>query len=767
MDVLFGSIDVRELLPAAGRSLRNEDGEEDHATTPLSAPDLRLVIDRLQVRSLQIKDRVREYVLANRAEFSAIFSCCADVASCSDAVSEVLSSAVRTLSGGDDDCPVDVRIRDIANELTDKRRELEERKSALVLVQAIAVLRDRLESVRMDSQAWRFVHAAGTLRDLKGALLIPDGAVEDQMETDEEPVVHGLLRREWYLCLDELQGVLARLVESAIRFEPESGLVEVSQGLKGSNAEYVEFQRVLEAMDMINSLDYGLAKVADLMIKNLVTPIICDRFKTPHIEELSWDSDEKAVAILQLLPPPEPQESVDAHPIYSRLLQVIKFIHKYVLFQDAKWTLCFSRLTWSRISELVITFFLSKVVPDDASKIAEFQEIIRYTAEFEASLQKIGFISENDNEGKKLSLFATNIEVHFASQKKKEILASARSLLLQCDFSFPSASGVSNNEYIVNLLFEAEACFISKAAFHLMELVHQILKNVCMSSTKVAMEFYHAARDALLLYKAIVPVKLEKQLGTISQAAVVIHNDCLYLSQEISGLSFEYRENFPNGVKECALFVDIAPNFRQMAEDALWKQVQLVYFSLKEAVDGANGFQNTHQIQLYDSAKFSLDQVVFILEKVHIIWEPILPKSTYRRTMCILLDFVFKAVMKDVLLLDDIAAEETLQLQRLIYLLLENLSSLFESLVDTSAIETFSSDSRWPYLNEKVPSLGKFRKLADLLDMTLKSITWEWENGDLARCGFTSSEVGSLIRGIFTESPLRKECLGRIEGNHL
>lgn len=204
MDVLFGSIDVRELLPAAGRSLRDGDGDEDYATTPLSAPDLRLVIDRLQVRSLQIKDRVREYVLANRAEFSAIFSRCADVASCSEAVSDVLSGAVRTLSGGDDDFPVDVRIRDIANELADKRRELEERKCALVLAQAIAVLRDRLESVRVDSQAWRFVQAAETLRDLKAALLIPDGAVEDQMEREEEPVVYSLLRKEWYVCLDEV-----------------------------------------------------------------------------------------------------------------------------------------------------------------------------------------------------------------------------------------------------------------------------------------------------------------------------------------------------------------------------------------------------------------------------------------------------------------------------------------------------------------------------------------------------------------------------------
>lgn len=60
-------------------------------------------------------------------------------------------------------------------------------------------------------------------------------------------------------------------------------------------------------LQMINSLDYGLAKVADLMIKNVVSPIICDRFKTPLIEELSWDSDEKATAILQILPSPELQ----------------------------------------------------------------------------------------------------------------------------------------------------------------------------------------------------------------------------------------------------------------------------------------------------------------------------------------------------------------------------------------------------------------------------------------------------------------------------
>lgn len=34
------------------------------------------------------------------------------------------------------------------------------------------------------------------------------------------------------------------------------------------------------------------------------------------------------------------------------------------------------------------------------------------------------------------------------------------------------------------------------------------VQDVCLSSATVALEFYHAARDALLLYEAVIPVKV-------------------------------------------------------------------------------------------------------------------------------------------------------------------------------------------------------------------------------------------------------------------
>jgi hypothetical protein len=81
-----------------------------------------------------------------------------------------------------------------------------------------------------------------------------------------------------------------------------------------------------------------------------------------------------------------------------------------------------------------------QVVPTDASKLPDFQKIIKCTSDFETDLKELMFISPSDDKDNRLSNFAENVEVHFAFKKKTEILAKARNLLLQCDFSIPQVS---------------------------------------------------------------------------------------------------------------------------------------------------------------------------------------------------------------------------------------------------------------------------------------------------------------------------------------
>ncbi|KAL6506857.1 hypothetical protein OROHE_022294 [Orobanche hederae] len=749
MDVLFSTINVQDLLSSP----------ESHSS-PLSAPDLRLLISRLDAHSLRIKSTVQSYLLSHHVDFASLFSQCSDVISKSEQISDDVIALLNLIS----DQPIEADVGRIVREIVEKRREAREKKEILDFVGVVLELNRKFGVIRDDIKSGRVVEAAEGLRELKIALGVK-GNGDAEAVVEGEPEVYGILKREWTDCFDKIQKLLLSFVENAVQFEQGGHALHIRHHTTMNGIDGLELYTVLKAMDWLEArisariiqcasnlqsdalqvagiLSYGIAKIADLITKFVLTPVVrCTA--TPFIEEINQDLGHVPEALLKVAPSVDPEgNKVDGEII----------------------------LTWPRMSDMIISNFLSKVVPDDASKLAGFQEIRKLTVDFEAALKELMFISPSDKD-EKLSKFADNVEVHFASRKKVQILSKARSILLQSTFSLPQdfvmkISRVNNEQFAEDvsnhavLLFSSEKCVVSEAAKQLMELVHQTLKDVCLLPPKVGLEFYHTARNALVLYEAIIPVKLQRQLDSINQAAVLIHNDCLYLSQETLGLAFEYRPYFPSSLKELAVFIDLAPRFQLMAEEVLQRQIQLVIHNLKQAINGADGFQNTHQIKQFESAKFSIDQVAFIIEKVHIIWEPLLLPSVYEKSMTMILEAVFSRIAKEILLLDDMAAEETLQLQRLIHLLFEHLSSLLEPLLAVGRrgkpqeAENGSDDF--------ILSIRKLRKLAELLDMPLKSITAAWESGELADCNLTSSEVEDFIRAIFADSPLRKECLFRI-----
>ncbi|KAH9287945.1 hypothetical protein KI387_032062, partial [Taxus chinensis] len=719
----------------------------------LSALDLHLLKDRLHIPSLQIKDRLHSYVKSHHHDFLNIISAASNASIEVENISQTLNQILHK----DREC-IDIQICQLATQRGSVKKDLDEKEEVRRLLLTILVIVERLEDARRNVEQGRLVQAA---RTLSNSQILQNWCLSAH---STQPKAYTLLKNEWASCVSKLQMLLEDLFDNAVQVDNGNSKLHVNLHLECGKLPKsfggADLASVLMAMEIMGILDAGFARLADSLTKYVMIPII----HNSAIDIISDESEKHRPFLRWDLPSDIQAECVLPAALYSKLLHVLKFIYRYICFENGNWMKLIGRLTWPKLSEAVITSCLAKAVPDEVSEVAEFQEVVRLTRDFESELKDMMLISASDNKDDKLSNFALNIEVHFASKKKNNILARVRKLLVQSNFEASSA---------VELLFWPAACAISLASKQIMEIVHETLKDACLSPRHIALEFYHAARDALLLYRAIVPVKLAKELNILSQAAIIVHNDCLYLAQEILGLAFEYRESLANVLKGNIVFVDLAPLFHQLAEETLNHQVAVVLSGLNEALDQANGFHNTHKKQQSEMASLAVDQAVVSLENVRLLWQPLLEENVYKKAMLFILKHFFSRISSEILMLDDMAVEETLQLRKLVQTALGNMSSLLRSITDdemrlSTSAQSFQnnendSQSSWDQFEKLIASLRKLRRITDLLDMSLKSITLAWESGELIACGFNSLEVQKLIRAIFSDTPLRRECLKRIE----
>lgn len=191
MEALFGSIDIRELLSAQDLS---------DPTAPLSAPDLRLLVNRLESHSLQIKTKIRDYLLSHHQEFLDLFSLCNDAVCQYQQISKDVSNVLELTT----DRPIEAKTREIIDDMKEKTKGAREKRELLELVKVIVEMDDRLKGVREATRKGMLKFAAEEVRELKYALRI----YNDDNCKDGEPLVYGLLKREWHQCFEEVRKLL-------------------------------------------------------------------------------------------------------------------------------------------------------------------------------------------------------------------------------------------------------------------------------------------------------------------------------------------------------------------------------------------------------------------------------------------------------------------------------------------------------------------------------------------------------------------------------
>jgi protein transport protein DSL1/ZW10 len=96
-------------------------------------------------------------------------------------------------------------------------------------------------------------------------------------------------------------------------------------------------------MQMINALDYGMTKVADLMRKHVLVPAISNVSVAVNVEILDEGSPKHYVSVLRVVPSEEQKDDKDGSNQYSRIIDISKLTCKFICVENSKWMQSFAK----------------------------------------------------------------------------------------------------------------------------------------------------------------------------------------------------------------------------------------------------------------------------------------------------------------------------------------------------------------------------------------------------------------------------------------
>ncbi|KAJ1550643.1 Centromere/kinetochore protein zw10, partial [Nowakowskiella sp. JEL0078] len=277
-------------------------------------------------------------------------------------------------------------------------------------------------------------------------------------------------------------------------------------------------------------------------------------------------------------------------------------------------------------------------------------------------------------------------------------------------------------------------------------------------------------------------------IAKIPFLGTLFYNDCMFIAHNVmvlgSGIGrdikdeIKRRENkLMEGLEEVdevrdgeqiesIVFIDLAIALRQTADDVFKKVLKIQKDQIREMFNEAQGFEMPDGAR-FDKVKRVLFRVADTLERMDRIWKDILPSELHLKSISALCELGFKTISAEILALVDIAEDECSWLHNLMTLFFERLEKIIASHIPAQSYlvesekraQLISSAER---IHKFTPSVVKYAKLAAMLDSPFADIMEEFRKRRLRE--FSVTELSSLIKAIFADSPLRVKNLEEIGG---
>jgi len=484
---------------------------------------------------------------------------------------------------------------------------------------------------------------------------------------------------------------------------------------------------------------------------------------------------------------------------YAQLLEqigyVMDFLASEVLCSSTDVISCASSLLQSVPIEFMETLknTLIGLFPKTESDLTTFQRSTeRACRDFENRLIAVGFrllpyknMSTDDQSDEKvdenlhpLSNIFSTVSEQYANVRRKDILTRARELVLSdyhntmlgsgdaLEDDPASAGNIGDSRAMLEQsgscamqTLRFEQCQVSLASCRLLKLIHEVMKQACCATPKVANILYHTARDCMELFMAVVPIRFSEIIDSIPRMGAVFFNDCNYIAHNCTLITHSFRHDIAkanNLLLESSGFIDFIPRLRSLGEQRLVKHVEeqlTLLLNLLESVNICTDIKKSDiSIETKANGINNVDTAIMIvrhLESISGQWQGVLQETMYDRVIGYLFEEVLRAAIEKVLKAEYISEDAGSDINR-VFKTIQKAKYIFQrgaTFIDQNDSNNFMNDNSYNIdsnINSLSSSWNKFCALSDLLEFSLSEVTEALPK--LKSTGFTQQELSCFVK---------------------
>mmetsp|Transcript_9982 Transcript_9982/g.17716 ORF Transcript_9982/g.17716 Transcript_9982/m.17716 type:complete len:812 (+) Transcript_9982:133-2568(+) len=586
---------LRDLLAASsGRNDSGSAGAGETSDVELELEHWERFVEALDTRANATKKAVQNVLVGHHPEFADTFSCSQEVGAQVGKLREDLRQAMDEASSEESFQGAGVLFLEEKNRI---RGQLQRLSGLIETLEEMQAVQASLDLVDNAVDAGSLADAGSGLRSAEDSLdsMVRGGG--NFVDSKVSRAVRVLVRRK----KAKLQAAAEALVRASLRITERTISVSSVRGA-------FKIQEAFAALDALGTLRALARKeIGGPLLQLVLRPIVADgtlnstTSQTDRSIEIFFAKSTQTEEARAASPRSHDME-LRLERVFEHVLETLRFIDANVFGGNVEWMALLSDSVWGQADPdgpgglaALLRETLVNALPEDPSLLASYQGLALSAKELEDVLDEMGLAG---NGQRPLLAYLNDLHGYLAKKRRSYYLEKARTYMLEEYSTAERSLDEEPESELFELLerlsetgdqgpgvFRVPDMKVTQCAKSVLRLCYQCLEEAVRTGgsseteegTSLSSVLVHTCRDMIELFRILVPARHKRALSDSSNGrlALLLHNDCIFISCHLVVIGFVYRHRLPGKMHEAFLTVDLVPSLRELSATQLNTQLRL------------------------------------------------------------------------------------------------------------------------------------------------------------------------------------------------